>query len=42
MWLESNEDRVRCLVSEIFGTPVEKSESGIWEAGVCPMSREEL
>lgn len=42
MWLESDKDRVRCLMSEVFGIPLEKSEPRILEMGNCPMSRVDL
>ena len=42
VWLESDEDRVRCLVSEVFVVPVNASKLGPWGVEGCPMSKEDL
>ena len=42
MWVDRDEEKVGCLVSEVFGVPSERvlSEARVW--GRCPMSREVL
>ena len=42
VWLESEEDKVRCLLSEVFGIPVNALESRPSGVEACPMSKEEL
>ena len=42
VWLESEEDRVKCLVSEVFEMPVSIQESRHWGVKGCPMSKEDL
>ena len=42
VWLESEEDRVRCLVSEVFVVTAKATESQPWGAEGCPMSKEDL
>ena len=42
VWMNSDEEKVECLVSEVFGLPSDgaRIEPRVWDQ--CPMSREEL
>ena len=42
LWVDGDEEKVRCLLSEVIGTPSVDARILAREWGRCPMSREEL
>ena len=42
LWVDGDEEKVRCLVSGVFGTPSAVAPALVREWDRCPMTREEL
>ena len=42
LWVDGDEEKVRCLVSEVFGAPSDHAQIVAREWDRCPMSREKL